>query len=58
MAFFSPEPNRGHPSSAPGFSQAQDPFAGLARGRAQANGNDDEEDDAYVSSGRIEQLRG
>ena len=32
--------DRGHPSAAPGFSQAQDPFANLSRG---ANGEDDDD---------------
>lgn len=38
--------DRGHPSSAPGFGQAQDPFAGLS------GGGEDGEDDVYVFSTR------
>lgn len=36
--------DRPHPSSAPGFGQAPDPFAGLAQDRARY----DDDDDAYV----------
>ena len=35
--------DRGHPSTAPGFGQAQDPFAGLSGSRRH---DEDEEDDA------------
>ena len=35
--------DRGHPSTAPGFGQAQDPFAGLSRGNLA-----EDEDDGYV----------
>ena len=38
--------DRGHPSNAPGFGQAPDPFAGLSRNKAVAEEEDD--DDAYV----------
>ena len=34
--------DRGHPSTAPGFGQAQDPFAGLSRGGLKEGDNDDD----------------
>ena len=34
--------DRGHPSAAPGFGQAQDPFAGLSRNRDHDADNDDD----------------
>ena len=50
MSFFGFDPalprDRGHPTNAPGFGQAPDPFAGLSRGRALELEDDD--DDAYV----------
>lgn len=36
--------DRGHPATGPGFKQAQDPFAGLSKGPAR----EEEDDDAYV----------
>lgn len=36
--------DHGHPSTAPGFGQAPDPFAGLSQDRARY----DDDDDAYV----------
>ena len=36
--------DRGHPSAAPGFGQAQDPFANLSRGPD----NDEDDDDGSV----------
>ena len=48
MSFFGFDPalprDRGHPSTAPGFGQAQDPFAHLSRGA----GNDEDDDDGLV----------
>ena len=41
--------DRGHPSKAPGFGQAPDPFAGLSQDRARYDNDND--DDAYVGSG-------
>ena len=39
----------GHPTTAPGFGQAPDPFAGLSKVR-NTEVNDDDDDDAYVTS--------
>ena len=50
MSFFGFDPtlphDRGHPTTAPGFGQTPDPFAGLARGRPL----EDDDDDGYIYS--------
>ena len=52
MSFFGFDPtlpahNQGHPTTAPGFGQARDPFASLSRNRPQQV-DDEDDDDAYV----------
>ena len=48
MSFFGFDPhgpqNRGHPTQAPGFGSAPDPFASISQGQ----GLGQEDDDAYV----------
>ena len=48
MAFFGSHAplarDRGHPSAAPGFGQAQDPFAGLSQSRGHDADEDDDDD--------------
>jgi hypothetical protein len=50
MSFFGFDPtlprDRGHPTKAPGFGQAPDPFATLSKTRAEYG---DDDDDGYAS---------